>query len=86
MSFELNKFYKCKNGKVAEIVQIGQRDKLFYTGPRTMEFKPVKYFFAKIDDKRVYFDEEGKATSFLDTPYDGLDIVSKEPLELEVIL
>lgn len=86
MTFELNKFYKCKNGKVAEIVQIGQRDKLFYTGPRTMEFKPVKYFFAKIDDKRVYFDEEGKATSFLDTPYDELDIVSKEPLELEVIL
>lgn len=86
MTFELNKFYKLKNGQVAEIIQIGTRSKLVYTGLRTMEFVDVKYYFAKVDEKRIYFGEDGKATSFLDTHYPDYDIVDKTPVIVEVIL
>lgn len=86
MTFELEKYYKCQNGEIVQITQIGKRDRLVYTGLRTMEFVQVEYFFAKHGDKRIYFNEDGLATSFLDTPYEGFDILDKTPVEVEVIL
>lgn len=74
MNLMLEGRYKCRNGQIAVITQIGMRNLLLPDGKRSYKFVSTKFFFAKVEEKKVYFDEEGKASSYLNTPMPDLDL------------